>query len=393
MHEAGRILRSAAALIEAVTSGRGVLDEEMEKIDPACRRSVGHLALTFFRRRKSIDALLRTRVQRPPRSAVWALLQTVVTQIFFQRAIAAESAVNVAVTEAKKYHADKFVNAVLRRILDAGCSFADTPEEVLPDVILKKWKKSSLLPQLTAAFLKGADFTFRLEKEWELEELQAEAVPSPAFRFFKGNAAEVLKSGPFKKNHIYIQDPATSLVFQDLDLSWASRALDVCAAPGGKTLMLAELMGANARIVAADRSRNRQKLTRENVEKRNIKAEVIVALPEELAGEYDVVLADVPCSNTGVFRRRPDALWNFSVEKMKELLGIQAGILESAFLRTAPGGVLIYSTCSIEKEENELQVAAFLEKHPGVTLLSQRQLIPDLETDGAFAAVMRKDKK
>ena len=156
--------------------------------------------------------------------------------------------------------------------------------------------------------------------------------------------------------------------------------------------MLAELMGANARIVAADRSRNRQKLTRENVDKRSIKAEVIVALPEELAGEYDVVLADVPCSNTGVFRRRPDALWNFSVEKMKELLDIQAGILESAFLRTAPGGVLIYSTCSIEKEENELQVAAFLEKHPGLTLLSQRQLIPDLETDGAFAAVMRKDK-
>ena len=393
MHEAGRILRNAAALIEAVTSGKGVLDEEMEKIDPACRRSVGHLALTFFRRRKSIDALLRTRVQRPPLPVVRALLQTVVTQMFFQRAIAAESAVNVAVTEAKKYRADKFVNAVLRRILAEGATFEDTPEAVLPDVILKKWKKSPHLPRLTAAFLKGADFTFRLEKEWALEELQAEAVPSPAFRFFKGNAAEVLKSTPFKNNHIYIQDPATSLVFQDLDLSWASKALDVCAAPGGKTLMLAELMGKNARIVAADRSRNRQKLTRENVEKRNIKAEVIVALPEELAGEYDVVLADVPCSNTGVFRRRPDALWNFSADKMKELLAIQSGILESAFLRTAPGGVLIYSTCSIEKEENELQVAAFLEKHPELTLLSQRQLIPDLETDGAFAAVMRKNKK
>lgn len=391
MHEAGRILRNAAALIEAVTSGKGVLDEEMEKIDPACRRSVGHLALTFFRRRKSIDALLHERVQRPPKPVVWALLQTVVTQVFFQDAIAAESAVNVAVSEARKYRADKFVNAVLRRILDAGCSFTDTPEAVLPDVILKKWKNSPHLPQLAAAFLKGADFTFRLEKAWELEELQAEAVPSPAFRFFKGNAAEVLKSSPFKKNHIYIQDPATSLVFQDLDLSWASKALDVCAAPGGKTLMLAELMGKNARIVAADRSRNRQKLTRENVEKRHINAEVIVALPEELAGLYDVVLTDVPCSNTGVFRRRPDALWNFSTDKMKELITIQAGILEAALLRTAPGGLLIYSTCSIEKEENEQQVAAFLEKHPELTLVSQRQLIPDLETDGAFAAVMKKN--
>ena len=213
---------------------------------------------------------------------------------------------------------------------------------------------------------------------------------SPAFRFFKGAGAEVLKSAPFLKKHIYVQDPATSLVFQDLDLSGASRALDLCAAPGGKTLMLAELMPPGARITAADRSRNRQRLTRQNLEARGVKAEVIVALPEELAGSYDVVLADVPCSNTGVFRRRPDALWNFSEEKFRELIRIQRHILECALQRTAPGGLLIYSTCSIEFEENAGQVAAFLEKHPELTLVSQRQLIPDLDMDGAFAAVMKK---
>ena len=392
MHDSGRILRGAASLIESVTSNKAVLDEEMEKIDPAYRRSIGHLVLTFFRRRKAVDALLQQRVQRPPLPAVWALLQTVVTQVFFQRAIAAESAVNIAVTEAKKYKADKFVNAVLRRIIAAGAEFSDNPDDVLPDQILKKWKKRPELQSLAAAFLKGADFTFRLERNWELETLQAEALPSPAFRFFKGNAAEVLSSEPFKKKHIYIQDPATSLVFQDLDLSGVAKALDVCAAPGGKTLMLAELLPENARITAADRSRNRQKLTKENVEARGIKAEVIVALPEELAGSYDLVLADVPCSNTGVFRRRPDALWNFSVEKMRELVKIQSEIMVSAYKRTAPGGLLIYSTCSIEPEENKLQVAEFLKKYPDLSLISERQLIPDLETDGAFAAVMRKKK-
>ena len=392
MHDSGRILRGAAALIEAVTSKRAVLDEEMEKIDPAFRRSIGHLVLTFFRRRKAVDALLQQRIQRPPLLAVQALLQSVVTQVFFQRAIAAESAVNIAVTEAKKYKADKFVNAVLRRIIAAGAEFGDTPGDVLPDQILKRWKKRPELPRLAAAFLKGADFTFRLEKKWELQELQAEALPSPAFRFFKGNAAEVLNSVPFKENHIYIQDPATSLVFKDLDLSGVRKALDVCAAPGGKTLMLAELLPATARIVAADRSRNRQKLTRQNLERRGIKADVIVALPEELAGRYDLVLADVPCSNTGVFRHRPDALWNFSAAKMEELVKIQKTIMESACARVAPGGLLIYSTCSIEPEENALQVSGFLEKHPGFSLVSQQQLIPDLETDGAFAAVMRKKK-
>ena len=110
MHDSGRILRGAAALIEAVTSKRAVLDEEMEKIDPAFRRSIGHLVLTFFRRRKAVDALLQQRIQRPPLLAVQALLQSVVTQVFFQRAIAAESAVNIAVTEAKKYKERKAQN-------------------------------------------------------------------------------------------------------------------------------------------------------------------------------------------------------------------------------------------------------------------------------------------
>ena len=115
-------------------------------------------------------------------------------------------------------------------------------------------------------------------------------------------------------------------------------------------------------------------------------------IPEELAGSYDLVLADVPCSNTGVFRRRPDALWNFSREKLRELVEIQSSILEHAALRTAPGGLLIYSTCSIEKEENSDQVAAFLKKHSDFSLLSERQLFPGPDTDGAFAAVMKRNK-
>lgn len=393
MYDSGRILRGAAAVIEAVSSGKAVLDVEMEKIDPRYRRSIGHLVLTFFRRRKAIDALLKERIEKAPRPVVLALLQSVLTQIFFQRAIAVESAVNIAVSEAKKFRADKFVNAVLRRILASDPVFSDAPERVLPDRILKKWKGKTELAQLAAAFLHGAGFTFRLEKDWSLEGLEAEALPSPAFRFFKGSGAEVLKSPAFLKKHIYVQDPATSLVFQDLDLSHASKALDLCAAPGGKTLMLAELMPQGARIVAADRSRNRQKFTRENLESRHVKAEVIVALPEELTGTYDVVLADVPCSNTGVFRRRPDALWNFSAEKLNELLKIQKSILGSAAGLTAPGGLLIYSTCSIEREENAEQIAVFLEKHQDFTLISQRQLLPDLEIDGAFAAVMKRNEK
>ena len=197
MSDSGRILRGAAGVVESVTSQKAVLDEEMEKIDPRYRRSIGHLVLTFFRRRKAIDALLAERIEKAPRPAVTALLQCALTQIFFQRAIAAESAVNIAVSEAKKFRADKFVNAVLRRTLSAAPQFGNAPESVLPDGILKRWKGRAELSQLSAAFLKGAAFTFRLEKDWPLEGLQAEPVDSPAFRFFKGSGAEVLKSIPF----------------------------------------------------------------------------------------------------------------------------------------------------------------------------------------------------
>ena len=131
-------------------------------------------------------------------------------------------------------------------------------------------------------------------------------------------------------------------------------------------------------------------MTRENLESRGVKAEIITALPEEITGVYDVVLADVPCSNTGVFRRRPDALWRFSRAKLEELTKLQFLLLEQAARLTAPGGKLIYSTCSIEDEENRLQVEAFLARHGEFSLVSMRQLLPDLHIDGAFASVLEK---
>ena len=154
MHDSGRILRGSAGIIEAVISRKAVLDEEMENVDPRYRRSIGHLVLTFFRRRKAIDALLAERIEKAPRPAVLALLQAVLTQIFFQRAIAAESAVNIAVSEAKKFKADKFVNAVLRRILAVPNNFEESPEKVLPAPILKRWAQQKNEEQLPL-FSKG----------------------------------------------------------------------------------------------------------------------------------------------------------------------------------------------------------------------------------------------
>ena len=105
---------------------------------------------------------------------------------------------------------------------------------------------------------------------------------------------------------------------------------------------------------------------------------------------FDKVLVDAPCSNTGVFRRRPDARWNWDREKLVVLCRMQREILSEARAKVKPGGLLVYSTCSLEREENEAQVEAFLAANPGATLEGQTTSLPfETQTDGAFAAAIR----
>ena len=158
--------------------------------------------------------------------------------------------------------------------------------------------------------------------------------------------------------------------------------------------MLLEKLDPAARLVLCDRSEVRQKLTRENFARRGLldRVEIVVgdaAAPEE-RGEYDVVLLDAPCTNTGVFRRRPDALWRCSPSSLRETAALQRRLLDAAAQMTAPGGVLIYGTCSLEVEENALQISQFVSRHPEFRLESSAELLPSLEHDGAFAARLRK---
>ena len=111
--------------------------------------------------------------------------------------------------------------------------------------------------------------------------------------------------------------------------------------------------------------------------------------PERWHGQFDAILLDVPCSNTGVFRRRVDVRWRLQPEDITRLTMIQTSILENALPCLKPGGRLVYSTCSIEAEENETLIASFLEKHPGLRLEKQHHAVPQVDgTDGAYAALL-----
>jgi len=176
--------------------------------------------------------------------------------------------------------------------------------------------------------------------------------------------------------------------------------LDVCAAPGGKSAALADRLGRAGRLVAleihADRlARLRQNFTRlawAEVRIAAADARYPASIREALASAglppaYDAVLLDVPCSNTGVLRRRADARWHFSADRLARLVKTQGQILDTAAGFVRPGGRLIYSTCSLEPEENEEQIRRWLERNPTFTLQESRALFPpDTGTDGAFCA-------
>ena len=395
-----KILEEAVAGLAAVEAGEANLDDFLDfRLQyPELRRSISSLLFLCFRRKRFLEGWIGRLAVRPPRPAVRRLLTAVLAQITFQTGIAPESAVNIAVGLVKhsgKLQEAKFVNAVLRRALEQPQPVPEAPELVLPPALFKRWRKrysEAELAQLAAALLTQPEFTFRAERGFEPGELAAEAVPAfGEFRFFRArSAARLLESSALRDGRIYIQDPATSLAPTLPDFTGVKSVLDLCAAPGGKSLMLGDRLAGEGRLVAADRSERRQRQTAENFRRRGLDYQVTVADPAELTGEFDVVLADVPCSNTGVYRRRPDVLWRFRPEELEKITALQRRILGEAARLTAPGGQLVYSTCSIEPEENPLQVEAFLKEHPGFERLCERQLLPSAETDGAYACLLRR---
>jgi 16S rRNA (cytosine967-C5)-methyltransferase len=139
-------------------------------------------------------------------------------------------------------------------------------------------------------------------------------------------------------------------------------------------------------VTACEVNPKRRRKLEENLKRLRLEAKIIGDLHAVEAGSFMKVLVDAPCSNTGVLRRRPDARWNWSMEKLAELVKLQAVILDVAALAVAPGGVLVYSTCSNEPEENELQIEAFLKAHPEFRLEKKKESVPCLSgMDGAFA--------
>ena len=348
------------------------------------RAFVQDIVYTTIRRIRPLRKILGVLMKQWPKGELEALLYVGAAQILYMPDVPDFAAVSETVDAAKGCENPsiaKVVNGVLRNVIRRREEFekmiADAPleeRESFPTALVRRWERrfgTENAARLCAWHNTPAE-TFIARRDGSFVKLE------------RGQRVEDIPG--YAEGDFIVQDPGTRLAIELLGPKEGEHILDACAAPGGKTVQIA---WRGASVVACEVNPKRRRRLEENLARLKLGVEVIPELPASQT--FDKVLVDAPCSNTGVLRRRPDARWNWNGEKLAALVKLQSEILDACASRVAPGGVLVYSTCSNEPEENEAQVAAFLARHPDFSLEESRESIPfESETDGAFAARLRR---
>jgi 16S rRNA (cytosine967-C5)-methyltransferase len=232
-----------------------------------------------------------------------------------------------------------------------------------------------------------------------LEALQAAGVEAHAGEHpeavWLDESAFVQRLHGYNEGWFAVQDESAIAAAALLDPRPGQRVLDLCAAPGGKTAHLAALMQNQGRLLATDVDGERLKRVRETCRRLGVgivEASVVSRDGSNLPDEtFDRILLDVPCSNTGVLGKRPEVRWRLRPEEFAELAGIQAGLLRRACDRLSAGGRLVYSTCSIEPEENRAIIDAVIRERSDMKLIQERLHVPGQPADGGYQALLQRD--
>jgi 16S rRNA (cytosine967-C5)-methyltransferase len=431
--------RAAAAEICAdLRSGDlldGSFDRRTVRLEPRDRRWTRELVYGMLRRRSWLDALLADRVSGGLARLdfdVIDLLRLGSYQLLAMGSVPPYAAIGQTVEMVKRRHgigASKLANAVLRRLDRERESLAVAVPDDIADALalefshprwlvarwLARWGEEGTRQLLAAnngeAPLVARPYhVVREQLEAMLEAAGVETSDAPLVSdsiVLVSGVGSMTELGAFKQGLFHLQDPASTLVTRYASVPTGARVADVCAAPGGKALELARTAGT---VFAGDSSRTRMARVRENV--RRLDAQNVIPFVgdalQPAVHEMDAVLVDAPCTGTGTFRRHPDARWRLKASDFAVLPTLQRDILRASASAVRPGGLLIYSTCSLELEENDQQVATFLAEHPdwhlepppsGVvpeSVLDEGflRVLPQRHgTDGAFAARFRRPRR
>jgi 16S rRNA (cytosine967-C5)-methyltransferase len=411
------------------------LDQSFERrtgpLDARDRRWMRELVYGSLRKRARIDALLSSRVRGTLSRLdpdVLDLLRIGVYQLLHMGSVPAYAAIAQTVELAKRRHglgASKLVNAVLRRLdrerEDLGLEIPTDPIERLalvhshPQWLVQRWVerwgteetgKLLALNDVESPVIVRPYGIVREQLEAALEagEVTVADAPLATDSVLLGGNISLTELGAFRQGQLFVQDPAATMVTEYAAIPAGAFVADLCAAPGGKAIELSRTAGV---VIAADRSFAR--LDRVVANRRRLDVANLIPLVADAKApairEADAVLLDVPCTGTGTFRRHPDARWRLKISDIAVMAATQRTILKSASTVVKHGGLLIYSTCSLEPEENESQIETFLAANAGWKLEPPPEgtvpadtldggylrVLPQRHgTDGAFAARLRR---
>lgn len=418
----------AAAILLQHGSSRGYLEDLLNRelastrLHAPDRALVQELCYGVVRWRSTLDWLIQRRAhQRTAAPDAQVLMRLGLYQLFWLDRIPAHAAVHETIEAGKALQlqaSSGFINALLRNYLREADATRAALRELQTTDPATGWSHPRWLVDRWKARLKPEELTKLLEwnnapasvfarintlkadaaqviEAWRNEGVQYDfgrwdwIGENLVFHLRKHPPLEKLQS--FNQGWFYVQDPSTLLAVHLLGPQPGEKLLDLCAAPGGKATMIAQTVDNDATLIAVEPDAKRRARLQENCDRLGADIRAVPPTDPLTAGPFDAILVDAPCSNSGVLRRRLDVRWRLMPGDIERCRKVQLEILQSAWPRVRPGGRLVYSTCSVEPEENEELLVAFLAKEPTAKLRKTRFLHPARDgVDGAFAARLEK---
>lgn len=383
-----------------------------EQTEERDRRFFTNLVYTTLEHLPSIDAVIAAHSKTPLKKIkpyLLVCLRLGICQLKYMEGVPDRAAINETVELVKKSKLralSGFVNGVLRAAQRSGCDFVmpsaeqepakalglqyDMPEWIVAlwlrdygreqtQMLLQKMQQSGCVC-LRANTLKAPAEEIGRRIAEKAKTSQSEAVPEA---FYVQHIGDISKWDLYQEGYIAVQDESSMLAALATGAKAGDKVLDMCAAPGGKSAFMAQMMNDRGEIYSRDLHEHRVRLIEENAERLGInciRAEVAdgTVAKEEDAQQYDVVLLDAPCSGLGIMRSKPDIKLHHKPEDTEELVQLQRRLLPVAAEAVKPGGTLVYSTCTLNKQENDEQVEWFLEKYPNFVLKDLENRLPSL---------------
>ncbi|ENZ01738.1 ribosomal RNA small subunit methyltransferase B [Clostridium thermobutyricum] len=389
-----------------------------------------------LRRKRTLDLIIGSFVRDISimDKRILNILRAAIYQLRFLDKIPSYAACNEAVEEAKKISlkSSKLVNGILRNYLKkegkVNIKFSNKLYKLAYDYSFEPWLVRLFISQYgenkAIKIMKGLNSTpsitlrvnsLKGDYDSVLEELERlgynveEGSISPDAIVIKGGSA-IEANELFNEGKCTVQDESAMLVAPVLELEKYDTVLDICSAPGGKTTHIGEILENTGKVLAFDLHENKLSLIKENCERLGVKNVELsqmdgTILNEKLINIGDKVLIDVPCSGLGIIRRKPEIKWNKNKDDLKSLIKIQREIMKNSWQYLKSGGVMVYSTCTLNKEENEENIRWFLKSYEDVKLDTvfigkgenieytedgMVTILPNKNMDGFFIAKLKK---